>query len=54
MKKLLFSVSIILIASCAPKKFNEKWLKAEAPNTFRARFETTKGNFDIVARRAWS
>ncbi|MDG1955218.1 MAG: peptidylprolyl isomerase [Polaribacter sp.] len=54
MKKLLFLVSIILIASCAPKKFNEKWLKAEAPNTFRARFETTKGNFDIVARRAWS
>lgn len=54
MKKLLFLVSIILIASCAPKRFNEKWLKVEAPNTFRARFETTKGNFDIVARRAWS
>jgi cyclophilin family peptidyl-prolyl cis-trans isomerase len=54
MKRVLILVSIILIASCAPKKFNQKWLKAEAPNTFKARFETTKGNFDIVARRSWS
>jgi peptidyl-prolyl cis-trans isomerase A (cyclophilin A) len=54
MKRILILVSIVLIASCAPKKFNQKWLKAEAPNTFKARFETTKGNFDIVARRAWS
>ena len=54
MKRVLLLVSIVLIASCAPKKFNEKWLKTEAPNTFKARFETTKGNFDIVARRAWS
>ncbi len=54
MKRVLFLVSIILIASCASKNFNQKWLKAEAPNTFKARFETTKGNFDIVARRAWS
>ena len=54
MKRVLLLVSILLLASCAPKKFNQKWLKAEAPNTFKARFETTKGNFDIVARRAWS
>lgn len=54
MKRVLILASIILLVSCAPKKFNQKWLKAEAPNTFKARFETTKGNFDIVARRAWS
>lgn len=54
MKRILILVSIVLIASCAPKKFNQKWLKAEAPTTFKARFETTKGNFDIVSRRAWS
>ncbi len=54
MKRVLLLVSIVLIASCAPKKFNERWLKKEAPSTFKARFETTKGNFDIVARRAWS
>jgi len=54
MKRVLLLVSIVLIASCAPKKFNKKWLNKEAPSTFKARFETTKGNFDIVARRAWS
>jgi len=54
MKKVLLLVGILLIASCAPKKFNEKWLTKKAPLTFKARFETTKGNFDIVARRAWS
>ncbi len=54
MKRILFLVAIVLIAACAPKKFNEKWLTKEAPHTFKARFETTQGNFDIVARRAWS
>lgn len=54
MKRILLLVSIVFIASCAPKKFNEKWLDKKAPNTFKARFETTQGNFDIVARRAWS
>lgn len=54
MKRIILLVSVILLASCAPKKFNEKWLTKEAPLTFKARFETTKGNFDIVARRAWS
>lgn len=43
-----------MLAACAPKKFSQKWLKTQAPTTFKARFETTQGNFDIVARRAWS
>jgi cyclophilin family peptidyl-prolyl cis-trans isomerase len=54
MKKIILLLSIILLSSCATAKFKEKWLKEEAPNTFKARFETTKGNFDIVARRLWS
>jgi peptidyl-prolyl cis-trans isomerase A (cyclophilin A) len=54
MKKIILLVSIILLSSCATVKFKEKWLDAEAPNTFTARFETTQGNFDIVARRLWS
>jgi peptidyl-prolyl cis-trans isomerase A (cyclophilin A) len=54
MRKVILLLCIVLIASCAPQKFNQKWLKSEAPATFKARFETTKGNFDIVARRAWS
>lgn len=44
----------ILLASCASGKFKEKWLEKEAPKTFKARFETTQGNFDIVAHREWS
>ena len=54
MKKIFLVGSIILLSSCATVKFKEKWLKENSPNTFKARFETTKGNFDIVARRAWS
>ncbi len=54
MKRVVVLVCMVLLASCAPKKFNEKWLKKESPETFKARFETTQGNFDIEAKRAWS
>ncbi len=54
MKKSFFILSIVFLSSCATVKFKEKWLKEEAPISFKARFETTKGNFDIVARRPWS
>ncbi len=54
MKRIFLLLSIILLSSCATVQFKEKWLKEKSPNTFKARFETTKGNFDIVARRLWS
>ncbi|MBU3012726.1 peptidylprolyl isomerase [Polaribacter vadi] len=54
MKRILLLVSILIMYSCAAKKFNEKWLKKEAPASFKARFETTKGNFEIEAKREWS
>ncbi len=54
MKKIFLLLSIVMLSSCASSKFKEKWLEEEAPNTFKARFETTQGNFDIVAHRAWS
>tara|TARA_R110002074_G_scaffold369286_1_gene543979 strand:- start:625 stop:1254 length:630 start_codon:yes stop_codon:yes gene_type:complete len=54
MKRILVLASIVLMTSCATKKFKEKWLKQEAPATFKARFETTQGNFDIEAVREWS
>lgn len=47
-------IIVLLIISCSPKVFKERWTKKEAPATFKARFETTKGNFDIEAHRAWS
>jgi cyclophilin family peptidyl-prolyl cis-trans isomerase len=52
--KILLIVSIVLLTSCATKKFKQKWLLKEAPATFKARFETTQGNFDIEATREWS
>jgi len=54
MKRIFLLLCILLLSSCATSKFKEKWLKEKAPNSFKARFETTKGDFDIVARRLWS
>ena len=54
MKKVILLVTVIFVSSCATKKFKEKWLKKEAPATFKARFETTQGSFDIEAVREWS
>jgi cyclophilin family peptidyl-prolyl cis-trans isomerase len=54
MKKICLLLCLVLIASCSPKLFKEKWTEEKAPEYFRARFETTQGNFDIVAKREWS
>ena len=54
MKNILFFLIVILIVSCSPKIFKEKWTEKQAPSYFKARFETTQGNFDIEAKREWS
>ena len=54
MKKLFYILFFILFTSCAKKLFSERWTKQKAPEEFKARFETTKGNFDIYAKRSWS
>tara|TARA_R110000787_G_scaffold271063_1_gene378147 strand:- start:1917 stop:2543 length:627 start_codon:yes stop_codon:yes gene_type:complete len=54
MRKIVALLVIILIASCSPKLFKEKWTEQQAPETFKARFETTQGNFDIISKREWS
>lgn len=52
---LCFLLFIIFLNSCNSNKvFKEKWTKKEAPEIFKARFETTKGNFEIEAYRDWS
>jgi len=43
-----------MLVGCSPKVFKAKWTEEKAPEYFNARFETTKGNFDIEARRDWS
>ncbi|WP_299013013.1 peptidylprolyl isomerase [uncultured Polaribacter sp.] len=54
MKKLVYLCLFSVLLGCSPKLFKEKWTEIQAPETFTARFETTQGNFDIEAKRAWS
>ncbi len=54
MKKFSIILGLLLIVSCSPKLFKEKWTEEKAPEYFKARFETTQGSFDIEARREWS
>jgi peptidyl-prolyl cis-trans isomerase A (cyclophilin A) len=54
MRKIIFLLGLLLITSCSPKIFKEKWTQEKAPEYFKARFETTQGNFDIEAKREWS
>ncbi|AOW21906.1 peptidylprolyl isomerase [Urechidicola croceus] len=54
MKKIIYSLILILTISCSPKLFKDKWTQERAPEYFNARFETTKGNFDLEAKREWS
>lgn len=50
----IFLSGIIILSSCSSKKTPAEWVKIEAPEYFKARFETTKGNFEIEAKREWS
>ena len=54
MKKILYLLLISLIVTCSPKIFKEKWTQKQSPEQFKARFETTQGDFDIIAKRGWS
>ena len=54
MKKTFFLSLFLLTIGCSKKLFNEKWTTKQAPDVFKARFETTQGIFDIEAKREWS
>ena len=58
MKKIVvLLVCILLIKHLVVLLLNlkRKWSEQQKrQNTFKARFETTQGNFDIEAKRAWS
>lgn len=51
MKNMLF-IFVCFLMAC--KSFPFQKSKVQAPKYFKARFETTKGNFEIEAYRAWS
>lgn len=53
-KHIIYLFLFSTLISCSPKVFKEKWTKEKAPEVFRAKFETTQGDFVIVAKREWS
>jgi len=44
----------LVLAGCSKSIFNSKWTTEKSPQVFGARFETTKGIFDIQIRRECS
>ncbi len=54
MKNIIYLSLFLLFISCSPKIFKESWTEKQAPEYFKARFETTQGSFDIEAKREWS
>ena len=54
MKQLLICIVAFFLVCCSKVTFNAEWTKEPAPPTYIARFETSKGNFDIQVTRAWS
>lgn len=50
---VLIVVGLVVLQSCN-NKTPEEWLEIEAPEYFKARFETTKGNFEIEVKKEWS
>lgn len=49
--KILTSIIFLIMAAGVP---SEEILKLESPETFKAKFKTTKGDFIIEAYREWS
>lgn len=47
-------VFVILFLSCSKQVFKEQWTTYKSPTTFKAKFETTKGDFIILSERSWS
>lgn len=54
MKRILTPIIVYIFVVSCKSTFNPKWTEKQAPEEFKARFETTKGNFDILAKRSWS
>jgi len=43
-----------VLVCCRQPVFRSRWTQRRAPESYGARFETTRGNFDIQVQRKWS
>ncbi len=55
MRIALFILLSVMATGCKESsEFNTAWTKEQAPEIFTAKFETTKGDFEIEVTRSWS
>lgn len=50
MKKMTLLLAFLAV-SCGKSTFNSKWINEKSPESFQARFETSKGDFEIEFTR---
>lgn len=54
MRILFFLLFLTTIFGCKESEFQSEWTNELSPEKFTARFETTKGDFEIEVHRNWS
>ena len=54
MRITLFIITVLLLYGCTKSLFQSKWTTEKSPASFVARFETSKGSFDVEVNRKWS
>ena len=48
-------IALVLLSACGPAKVAEKPKEpVRAPDEFKAKFETSKGNFTVTVNRTWA
>lgn len=52
MKKIISLLAVIIVACSQKPGFDPQWIKEQAPESYTAKFETTKGTFEIEVDRA--
>lgn len=54
MNKTFILITLLFLYGCSGTQFNSKWVSKKAPETYMARFNTSKGSFDIMVTRKLS
>jgi len=54
MKRIFTFILIVFAIGCGPRVFKTEWTKEISPEKYSARFETSRGNFDVEVERRLS